>query len=324
MTLPNYTWIKLPINNLYDSKFMQLNDATLGIYIKLYLLAGQADAGGLLCNHKGAFNKDDLTWQLRIHTDVLNSALSELLNSGFLQEQDGAYTIVMFMDEQGPGDNVKRAEWRERQRRHREKSDGGIDSEKKIIDKIRGEEISHGDVTVTSPATSTQPSTPSFSQFFNALTPKIIAQYGEVDNSRLKSCIDFWGELANSQGWNPENQKVIIELYAPGKLEARMKRISGRPNIDIPNPGALCDLGQRLKARVDGLVEIAYDEKSAFLPTLDLYREHIHQCDFCGGSLNAEEAQKAITELANKMLARGREGWGSRRPDLSAARGNSS
>jgi hypothetical protein len=163
--LPNYTWIKFPIGNLNDIDFMGVSDSSLGIYVKLYLLAGRADAGGLLCSDIRVLNAKELAWYLRDDPGIVETAIDELISAGLITQNNGEYRITKFMLEQGPGDNGKREGWRQRQREHRERvsdyKDDSSDEEKETeeikeeesekirIDKNRESRLRHNDVTVT-------------------------------------------------------------------------------------------------------------------------------------------------------------------------------
>jgi hypothetical protein len=117
--LPNYTWIKFPIACLSDRRFMSLQNATAGIYVKLYLLAARSDAEGLLCNDYETFNLENLAWLLHLNEKYLDRSIQELVAAGLMKINQGGYWITRFMQEQGPGDNIQREKWAERQRKSR-------------------------------------------------------------------------------------------------------------------------------------------------------------------------------------------------------------
>jgi hypothetical protein len=137
---------------------MGLQNATAGAYLKLYLLTARSDSGGLLCNGRKVFDKDDLAWYLRSDVQGIEPFLEELTTTGLMRFEQGCYWITHFMEEQGPGENEEREKWKERQRNHRARviesdleADGEKekDKEKKKEEDLEREEESHGDVTVT-------------------------------------------------------------------------------------------------------------------------------------------------------------------------------
>jgi hypothetical protein len=152
-TLPNYKWIKFGIDYLDDPDFMVLSDRTAGAFIKLYLLAGKADAGGLLCNGNKVFALNDITWLIRSEPTILQAAIDEMLKAGLLVQDGDGYKLSRFLDEQGPGANEQRGAWRERQSKHRGRARQEPESEKEEEEEGRGRGRleSHVDVTVTPP-----------------------------------------------------------------------------------------------------------------------------------------------------------------------------
>jgi hypothetical protein len=117
--LPNYKWIKFPVACLDDPAFMCLDNATAGIYVKLYLLAARSDSAGLLCSAYENFDLQRLAWHLRLPADVLQQGIAELTKAGLMQVDGTGYRLIRFMHEQGPGDNLQREKWIERQRKSR-------------------------------------------------------------------------------------------------------------------------------------------------------------------------------------------------------------
>lgn len=124
-SLPNYKWIKFNLDYLHDPDFMQLSDGATGAYLKLYLLAGRSDSGGLICN-KRVSNLKDLAWYLRIPPQIMEQYLAELNSAGLVTQDGEGYRIARFIDEQGPGDNTEREKWRQRQASHRAKASGAL------------------------------------------------------------------------------------------------------------------------------------------------------------------------------------------------------
>ncbi len=155
----NYPWLKMYVDLLTNSAFMRLNNATAGIFLKLYLLAGRCNAGGLL-GGDDVYTLDGIAWHLRENEASLAEAMQELINAGFVTEEGGGYAIVRFLEEQGPGEETNRAQWRARQAKRRAKlkgeerdedteREGDIDRKKE--EDREEEEEGHGDVTVTPP-----------------------------------------------------------------------------------------------------------------------------------------------------------------------------
>jgi hypothetical protein len=152
--LPNYYWIKFRKDALDDHIFMGLSDSTVGIYLKLYILAAISDAGGLLCDGDKSFSLSDIGWRLRIDLDILSQAIEELNTAGFISVIDERYSITRFLKEQGPGNDAQREVWRKRQSKHRAKHEDSESEKEKDLEKdvdVDSESDidieSHGDVT---------------------------------------------------------------------------------------------------------------------------------------------------------------------------------
>lgn len=117
--LPNYSWIKFWIQSLEDPELMSLPDVTIGLYLKLYLMAGRADSGGLLRNRQKVFSLADIAWSLHSQVETLKAGIDQLVSVGLISAEDGGFSITRFIQEQGPGAEKKREEWREQQKKHR-------------------------------------------------------------------------------------------------------------------------------------------------------------------------------------------------------------
>jgi DnaD/phage-associated family protein len=202
-SLPNYRWIKFDIEYLNNPDFMSLSDAAAGVYTKLYLLAGKSDAGGLLTNTDRAFTEKDLRFFLRCSAEALNNSLAELIASDFITLNDEGYSIRKFMDEQGPGDDVKREGWRKRQAEHRaKKADADEEAEQEEVlnlklDSDSAAEIdieSHRDVTVTGNHAAGAESSFPFSEQEEALIANYEAQIGKLSPVKQKEFIKLLEE----------------------------------------------------------------------------------------------------------------------------------
>jgi hypothetical protein len=183
--LPNYRWIKFALNHLNDPAFMRISLLTKGVYFLLYLVAGEADAEGLLCSHRKIYDIDDLAWKLREDIKAVQTGIDELTEAGLIVDDDPGFKIANFLEEQGPGDNEQREAWRLRQQKHRararkepeqdsdkesELEENRLEEEERRIDKNRESLGRHGDVTVTSESSANGESLLLSSPFFSNLS----------------------------------------------------------------------------------------------------------------------------------------------------------
>lgn len=151
---PNYPWLQFQISLLDDPDYMLLSDSASGIYTKLYLLAGRADAGGLLCNAHKQYTVKDLAFILRVDRAKMETYLAELAASNLVTKEGEAFKITRFLDEQGPGQGANkeaaRADWNKRQQRHRERVKKTKEEKEKEVENINSETVTLRDVTPVS------------------------------------------------------------------------------------------------------------------------------------------------------------------------------
>jgi hypothetical protein len=123
-TMPDtsYPWLKFYTTFLDDPKLNRVSERARWRYIQCYLLAGKADAEGLICCEDELLTINDISWRLRAEPATIEEDLSDLVEVGLLKSDNGAWVVTRFTDEQGPTQAAKREQWRERQRRHRERT----------------------------------------------------------------------------------------------------------------------------------------------------------------------------------------------------------
>ncbi len=114
-----YVWLKFYVALLDDPQFARLSDGAKARFLELYLLAGHADAAGLLAIGNEPAGIDDLAWMLRQSAEKLSKEVDELTAAKFLIAENGHYRIPNFVDDQGPSQDAKREKWREQQEKHR-------------------------------------------------------------------------------------------------------------------------------------------------------------------------------------------------------------
>lgn len=114
-------WIKLYTEILDDVKLSRLTDAQKWRFVQLLLLAGECDAEGALVTGDSPMTPEDVSWRLRIDTQTIVTDLEKLTALGLLHIEDGAIIISKFADRQGPTQEEKREQWRNRQKAHRER-----------------------------------------------------------------------------------------------------------------------------------------------------------------------------------------------------------
>lgn len=113
-----YVWIKIRTNLVDNPKFMQLTDQAKSTYFELYLLAGKADAFGLILADDIPATVQDIAWILRKPESDMQNALDELQRAG-LVDLDGGVTVTKFASEQGPSIAEQRKQWALRQAKRR-------------------------------------------------------------------------------------------------------------------------------------------------------------------------------------------------------------
>ena len=116
-------WVKFYTRAIDDPRFNLLSDSAKWRYIQITLLAGRLDAGGSLILEGSQLTDEQIAHTLRISTKVWLSDSKILIEASYLRMNGNGYELPRFMDEQGPSQEDKRAAWRDRQQRHREKSD---------------------------------------------------------------------------------------------------------------------------------------------------------------------------------------------------------
>lgn len=121
-------WIKLYTEFLNDRKIAKLDDIVKLRFIQLMLLAGECDAEGWLIDSAGILTYDDIAWRLRVDPVKLSVEIKVLIDAGIISvAEDGTLCVVNFSKRQDRPQSVKRQEWRERQRKHRDQPDSQDD-----------------------------------------------------------------------------------------------------------------------------------------------------------------------------------------------------
>lgn len=279
--LPNYTWLKLPVSYLDNADFTRLSDAAVSVYVKIYLMALRADAEGIVANDRRPYTPDDIAWQLHKPEAEIQATLEELKAAGFVDIGE-EIRLVRFQEEQGPGDNTRRAQWRDRQQRRRKKLLAG-DSEQSSLEensleqqriaeqreekkKSRVEESrveSHRDITVTGDVHGDIVDA-ALTSSFSELEPLAKERYGKDYKPRsLARAIKGWRKIAAAEGWKQDNNDAILDLCDEDALRARLDRYSFKmPTVDYwittegeedsPRVYAIWEFGQREELETDG------------------------------------------------------------------------
>jgi hypothetical protein len=119
---PSMVWVKLYTSLLDDSRFARLTDAQYARYFQLIMLAGKLDAGGSLCEHGRELSEEEIAWKLRLTAATLAADLDALSTAGLICKNGHGWYIQEFEEQQGPTQAERRADWLQRQHKHRLKS----------------------------------------------------------------------------------------------------------------------------------------------------------------------------------------------------------
>ena len=121
MTIPPaMPWVKLHTSYLDDSRFARLDDGQKFRFFQLLMLAGKLDAGGYFTEHGQELTEEEIAWKLRLQAELLRTDLHALSKAGLTHKNGRGWCIPDFEEEQGPTQAIKRAAWKERQKKHRE------------------------------------------------------------------------------------------------------------------------------------------------------------------------------------------------------------
>jgi hypothetical protein len=96
-----------------------MTDLAKALYFEVYLLAGKSDAGGLVLAGDEPASADDVAFILRRSIDAVQTGLTELQASGFVELDAGTMTVCRFAGEQGPSQKVTREQWARRTAKRR-------------------------------------------------------------------------------------------------------------------------------------------------------------------------------------------------------------
>jgi hypothetical protein len=106
-------WIHVYTNIIDNPSLAMLTEAQCWRMMQLEILAGECDAGGLICNDNSPLSVLEIAWRLRIDADKLAADLDALQKAGIVDLANGVF-MVGFEERQGPTQDEKRAAWRER------------------------------------------------------------------------------------------------------------------------------------------------------------------------------------------------------------------
>jgi len=116
-------WVKLYTSRLDDVRFNKMPETLKWRWAQLTMLAGKLDAGGTFVLDGIPLTDEEIAWHLRLELTTWQQESQLLKDSGYLLKNGRGWQLTDYLDTQGP-DGIhaeKRAQWRERQERHRNK-----------------------------------------------------------------------------------------------------------------------------------------------------------------------------------------------------------
>lgn len=139
MAASSMPWVKLYTEMLDDVKLARLTPAQCWRFTQLILLAAECDAAGALVTGDSRMTTEDISWRLRSDIGDMQETIDRLVEIGLLIVEDGLYIIKNFANRQGPAQEEKRKQWRERQERRRNRVNG--------VNVTQLSPVTHADVT---------------------------------------------------------------------------------------------------------------------------------------------------------------------------------
>ena len=274
-----YPWLKLFTAYGEDPRFLRLSDAARARYWDFYILAGKADAGGLILAGEDVATIEDLAFILRRETDQVKAAVEELVNASLLTPEAGGWKVTRFIDEQGPAMSEQRKKWKERQARKRAKfgvEELNSDSEEeldKIKSKSKRSKKSHEIITrdTHTPPTAGGMTEAEAEAIWIEETGWVVdskrmerirailqswgsedSYYGFSARDRLRSVVHLWEfecEKARERGlqWGRVNPEAILERFPLPGLERAVEKLGltfGTDEAESIRQRVLIDFGE--------------------------------------------------------------------------------
>ncbi len=230
--MSSYHWIKLYHEVLDDPKMARLPDSLWRRTVEAFLLAGRAEAGGLLPPLA------DMAWSLRITPEALEADLTILATHSVVEMRAGRWFVSHFAKRQAKETGAERmARQRERQRKRAyygtettelRSSDDSVTYRHTELDIDREERRGEGGHGADAPAPrppAPPPDAPVPSEHpavvvFHELTGRWPAKLAR-DSIRARvgympEELDFWREVVGAwvlAGWNKSNVGGMLECY---------------------------------------------------------------------------------------------------------------
>lgn len=241
-------WVKMYIEMLDDAKLGRLSNSVRWRFVSLILLAGECDAEGYLAQGSEPMTIEEIAWRLRCDVRVLTTELMRLESLTLVENTDCGWKVRKFSERQGRKQSVKRAEWRDRQTRHRHKdlseteetpgNNVPVTRDTRVSHASRGEEEVEEEKIKTPQAAGAAPAplTPGqklFAERWNAkrLNPEQKAAISALETQyglpRLTECVVWAREKNLALGQAIGSIRTAIKHWGEPKAGANGKKPSG-------------------------------------------------------------------------------------------------
>ena len=108
-------WVKVYVEILDDVKILRLSDSQKWRFLSLILFAAECDADGALVTGDSIVTHDDVSVRLRCDIEELKKDIEKMVSLGLVFMDGDIIVVSSFSERQGPTQEAKRKNWRERQ-----------------------------------------------------------------------------------------------------------------------------------------------------------------------------------------------------------------
>lgn len=137
--MPSMPWVKIYVEMLDDVKLSRLTAEQCWRFVQLILLAGECDAAGALVTGDTSMTRRDIAWRLRCDEKILSQDTEIMVRLGLILWEEDTLIIQKFSDRQGPTQDEKRKQWRDRQQKRRNRAKNATVTSDSLV--------THGNVT---------------------------------------------------------------------------------------------------------------------------------------------------------------------------------